>query len=414
MNKSTFQGKYNNVSTGLYKTNTTKDIGSDDFRAQIDDIFANIPFTDDDSYTWASPLLSVSGTTSLTGTASPAITAYSSGQTFKIKVASTTTGAATLNLNSVGAKKIFLSPTVQVNTGEFIANKIYVVIYDSTLDSASGGFLVIAGHGYNESARVQLITSSASVVPNWDTDDVIDITAQAVGLTIANPTGTPGNAQQILFRIRDNNVAQTVAFGTGYDGDLPTITTVGEFLYFGIMYNSTTSKANVVAGSGGGGGGSTPITRTVTGADSIVQTDEDGLIIFNSATPFDFTIDQLLINTQVNFLNKGSATVTFINGAGVTISGVTTLPGSINATAVIIYDSVTIPTIATVGSSISDGSVTNAKLADMAAYTFKMRKTNSTGVPEDATASEARTILDVYTTSESIAVSEKNDLGGSL
>lgn len=44
--------------------------------------------------------------------------------------------------------------------------------------------------------------------------------------------------------------------------------------------------------------------------------------------------------------------------------------------------------------TIDAGVVNNSKLADMAAHTFKVRKTNSTGAPEDATATEATALLD--------------------
>lgn len=38
LNKNTFEGKFNSSSTGLFKTNTTKDIGSDDMRTMIEDL----------------------------------------------------------------------------------------------------------------------------------------------------------------------------------------------------------------------------------------------------------------------------------------------------------------------------------------------------------------------------------------
>jgi hypothetical protein len=47
--------------------------------------------------------------------------------------------------------------------------------------------------------------------------------------------------------------------------------------------------------------------------------------------------------------------------------------------------------------TIDTAAVTNAKLANMAAHTFKARKTNSTGAPEDATATEATALLDAFT-----------------
>ena len=91
--------------------------------------------------------------------------------------------------------------------------------------------------------------------------------------------------------------------------------------------------------------------RQVTGTDDIVQTDQDGIIWFNSATPFNFTIDELLINTQVGFVNIGDGEVTFVNGSGVTISGVTSLAGGENASAVIFYKSATAPVILSGGGS---------------------------------------------------------------
>lgn len=109
--------------------------------------------------------------------------------------------------------------------------------------------------------------------------------------------------------------------------------------------------------------------RDVTGVDAILQSDHKITIYFNSASPFNFTIDQLLINTEVQFINIGTAVVTFVNGTGVTIDGSTTLdPGE---TGTILYNTQTAPIIVT---SVSIPDATSsvkgiAKLFPSADYT---------------------------------------------
>lgn len=71
-------------------------------------------------------------------------------------------------------------------------------------------------------------------------------------------------------------------------------------------------------------------TRTVTGADSIIQTDDNSLIIFNSATPFNFTVDQLTASSKLSYVNIGAGAVTLVAGSGVTITGRTVIPGAID------------------------------------------------------------------------------------
>ena len=85
--------------------------------------------------------------------------------------------------------------------------------------------------------------------------------------------------------------------------------------------------------------------RTVTSSDAIVQSDNGKTIYFDSATDFNFTIDALTAKTQVSFINIGAGTVTFVNGSGVTYSGNSTIEGSSNLSAAIIYKTSTEPII---------------------------------------------------------------------
>jgi hypothetical protein len=98
--------------------------------------------------------------------------------------------------------------------------------------------------------RVQTVASSATVTPNADTDDLVTITAQAVGLTIANPSGTPVAGQAIVIRIKDNSTPQTIAFGTEYRAigiTLPTTTVASKTMYMGAIRNATDTKWDVLS-----------------------------------------------------------------------------------------------------------------------------------------------------------------------
>lgn len=123
--------------------------------------------------------------------------------------------------------------------------------------------------------------------------------------------------------------------------------------------------SEVVAGTDVGGTGAAlsvlpsqlGITRTVTGADADVQTDHNGLIILNSATPFNFTLDQFLAKTKITFINYGAGVVTFVNGAGVTAAGNLTLAGATGTSypsALVIYDTLTTPRVISGGSLLTN------------------------------------------------------------
>ena len=95
---------------------------------------------------------------------------------------------------------------------------------------------------------VQTVTSSATVTP-ISTNDIVTITAQATGLTLANPTGTFKEGQALMIRIKDNGTAQSITFGSNYRAigvTLPTTTLISKTLYLGIIYNSTDAKFDVL------------------------------------------------------------------------------------------------------------------------------------------------------------------------
>lgn len=100
-----------------------------------------------------------------------------------------------------------------------------------------------------ESVKVQSVTSSATVTPTF-ANDLVDITAQAEALTLANPTGTIKNGWGIVIRIKDNGTARAIAYGSEYRAlgvTLPTTTVISKTLYLGMVYNTGATKWDVVS-----------------------------------------------------------------------------------------------------------------------------------------------------------------------
>lgn len=77
-------------------------------------------------------LLTVTGTDTYAGTASPTYTAYVAGDLFNFVVPNTNTGAATLNIDTLGAKAITRTGAVALVAGDMIATQIAQVVYDGT------------------------------------------------------------------------------------------------------------------------------------------------------------------------------------------------------------------------------------------------------------------------------------------
>ncbi|MDE2434721.1 MAG: hypothetical protein KGM49_00540 [Sphingomonadales bacterium] len=93
--------------------------------------------------------------------------------------------------------------------------------------------------------NTQTVVSAATVTPLF-TNDFVTITAQAIGLTLANWSGTAVNGWGMVVRIKDNGTSQTIAYGSNYiaaDGvTLPGATTVGKTHELGFVYNDALGK----------------------------------------------------------------------------------------------------------------------------------------------------------------------------
>lgn len=76
-------------------------------------------------------LTATAGTNTITATAPLSMSAYATGQSFRFVPANTNTGATTLNINSIGAKNVYLN-NVACSGGELLQNVPVEVMYDGT------------------------------------------------------------------------------------------------------------------------------------------------------------------------------------------------------------------------------------------------------------------------------------------
>lgn len=90
----------------------------------------------------SSTVTGIAGTNTITGSTTPGLTAYATGQVFKFVPAATNSGATTLNIDSLGAKSIFWNNAALVG-GELQINVPVSVYYDGTQFQliGSGAFL---------------------------------------------------------------------------------------------------------------------------------------------------------------------------------------------------------------------------------------------------------------------------------
>ncbi len=83
-----------------------------------------------------------SGTDTVTLTTETVFTAYADGTMLAFIAGGTNTGAATLNVDSVGAKAIRKGADTALAAGDITAGKVCIVVYDASANSAAGAWLL--------------------------------------------------------------------------------------------------------------------------------------------------------------------------------------------------------------------------------------------------------------------------------
>lgn len=131
---------------------------------------------------------SVSGTDTITGSLSPAITSYVAGQTFRFVAAGANTGPVTINLNGLGAKDITKTGTTALGAGDIASGAAIQIVYDGTrfqLTSGAGGGATAGGIFYENNTT---LASNYTLTTGKNAMMTGPLTINS-GVTLTIPTG---------------------------------------------------------------------------------------------------------------------------------------------------------------------------------------------------------------------------------
>jgi hypothetical protein len=139
----------------------------------------------------ATTIATVTGTDTLTGSLTPAIAAYATGNLFSFVAANTNTGAVTINLNSLGAKSITKQGSTALAAGDILSGQVHLIEYDGT--------------------RFQLINPSGTIVSSisFGSTGLTPSTATTGAVTVAGVLAAANGGTGVA-----NNAAMTVT-GSG-------------------------------------------------------------------------------------------------------------------------------------------------------------------------------------------------------
>lgn len=140
-----------------------------------------------------------SGTNTYTATITPAPTAYAAEQRFHIKFTNANTGAATINLNALGAKALTKNGATALASGDIAAGQVYIIIYDGTQfqllgvagTGGGGGTATYAEAYMNDNVTVTVITTintPVKVLGTTTAGDLADFTHTSNRLTYTGTT----------------------------------------------------------------------------------------------------------------------------------------------------------------------------------------------------------------------------------
>lgn len=200
----------------VLKSSTYVQIGSYD----------NIPAIDD--ITTSSTLITVAGTNTLTGLATPTLGGYSAGQIFSFIAQNTNTDAVTINIDSNGPRYITRDGMVNVAAGDLLAGKMHLIEYDGIGFQLYNGFsfnsVRVTGTGYSPNIA---LTDAATIAWDANLGQTATFTFVSTNRTMGAPTNLKNGGFYALI-VAQNAGSNTLTWNSIFKwagASVPTLST---------------------------------------------------------------------------------------------------------------------------------------------------------------------------------------------
>lgn len=206
-------------------------------------------------------LTSVSGTNAITATGAVGMSAYVAGQRFSFVAAGANTGAATININSIGVKSITKNGTTALAAGDIQSGAVVQIVYDGTQFQMVSSTLTVSSFSAGTTGLTPS-TATTGAVTLAGTLSVANGGTGATSLTANNVIlGNGTSAVQVVAPGTSGNLL--TSNGTTWASSAPISLGVGQSWTnvlssrsSGVTYTNSTGKPiMVIVGSGSTNGG---------------------------------------------------------------------------------------------------------------------------------------------------------------
>jgi hypothetical protein len=204
-------------------------------------------------------LSSVSGTDTITASATPTLAGYSTGQTLQfISAGANTTTTVTLNVNGLGAKNILRAGSGALAVGDIANGQVVEVYYNGTFfeftntqhaatsDLATAATTQAVGDNSTKVATTAFVQLSSAAIRGASRNLVITTTGGNANVLVAFDEMCLENASNLGVVVRNQSLTINTAGAVGSPLSLSTGVLAGSTFYAVIIWNNgTTTTATI-------------------------------------------------------------------------------------------------------------------------------------------------------------------------